>query len=257
MRLTVLGSGAACPPAGSNTSGYLVEQDDHRVVLDCGHGIASALLRVRPHFDVDHIVITHMHADHFIDVIPLRFRVTRDMGGVPERRVTLHLPPDGIAALRDVLRAVSFPEDFCSNTFNVTEYDPGQPLALGPMTATFAQAEHYIPAWSIRIDGDSALTYTGDTAPCPDVAELAQGSDLFVCEGTLMEPETGPVKGHLTPEQAAMMACAAEAESLLLTHFWYGTDLSDVRRRAAACFDGPIQIASDGLSCDVNGATSH
>jgi hypothetical protein len=41
----------------------------------------------------------------------------------------------------------------------------------------------------------------------------------------------------------------------LLTHFWYGTDLADVRRRAAACFDGPIRIASDGLSCDVNGVT--
>ena len=251
MRLTVLGSGAACPPAGTNSSGYLLEDDGQALLLDCGHGIASAVLRVRPQFDIDHILITHMHADHFIDVIPLRFRVTRDMGGIRDRRVQLHLPPGGTDALHQVMRAVSFPEDFCANTFNVREYAPNDVLELGALRIRFAPAEHYIPAWSIRVDGQGSLAYTGDTAPTDDVVELARNCDLFVAEGTLSEPETGPVRGHLTPEQAASMACAADARRMLLTHFWYGTDLTETERRATAVFPGPLGIASDGLSCDV------
>jgi ribonuclease BN (tRNA processing enzyme) len=252
MRFTVLGAGAACPPAGQNSSGYLVEERDHRLLLDCGHGVASALLRVRPDFDIDDIVISHMHADHFIDVIPLRFRITRDMAGCAARPVRLHLPPGGIAAMTQVMRAVSFPDDFCSNTFDVHEYDPSVPLALGPFTVRFAEAAHYIPAWSSRVESPSAsLVYTGDTAPADAVTELAMDCSLLVAEGTLDEPETGPARGHLTPEQAAMMACSAKAQRLLLTHFWYGTDLADFERRAAQIYTGPLGIATDGMSCDV------
>lgn len=252
MRFTVLGSGAACPPAGQNSSGYLVEEGEHAVLLDCGHGVASGLLRVRPDFDIDDIVISHMHADHFIDVIPLRFRITRDMGGCRDRPVRLHLPPGGIAAMTQVMRAVSFPDDFCSNTFELREYDPRQPLRLGPLRLRFAEAVHYIPAWAMRLDAPGAsLVYTGDTAPADAVTELAADCDLLIAEGTLDAPETGSIRGHLTPEQAAMMACSAKARRMLLTHFWYGTDLAETERRAAQIYTGPLGIASDGMSCDV------
>ena len=256
MRLTVLGSGAACPPAGTNSSGYLLEDDGQSLLLDCGHGIASAVLGVRPEFDIDHIVITHMHADHFIDVIPLRFRVTREMGGVRDRQIQLHLPPGGTDTLHQIMRAVSFPEDFCANTFELREYDPKAVLQLGSLQVRFAPAEHYVPAWSIRVDGSGSLVYTGDTAPKDEVTELARDCDLFVAEGTLAEPETGPVRGHLTPEQAAAMACGANAQEMLLTHFWYGTDLKEAERRAASVFPGPLTIASDGLCCEVKSRRS-
>jgi ribonuclease BN (tRNA processing enzyme) len=242
MRLTVLGSGAACPPPGVNSSGYLLEDDGQTLLLDCGHGIASAVLGVRPEFDIDHILITHMHADHFIDVIPLRFRVTREMGGVRDRQIQLHLPPGGTDALHQIMRAISFV---------LREYDPKAVLQLGSLQVRFAPAEHYVPAWSIRVDGSGSLVYTGDTAPKDEVTELARDCDLFVAEGTLAEPETGPVRGHLTPEQAAAMACGANAQEMLLTHFWYGTDLKEAERRAASVFPGPLTIASDGLCCEV------
>lgn len=253
MQLYVLGSGAACPPAGQNSSGYLVSEQGHRVLLDCGQGVASTLLNACPALDIDDIIITHMHADHFIDVLALRFRITRDMGGIAaaQRRITLHLPPGGLKALAAILDAVTFPEDFCSNTFGVREYDPSQPLKLGPLTARFAQAIHYIPAWSVQLEGSSKLTYSGDTAPSEKVVELARGSDLFVCEATLAEPETGDARGHSTAEQAAEMACAADAKQLLLTHFWFDADLADSARRARGIYAGPLQVAHDGLSLRV------
>ena len=251
MRFTVLGSGAACPPAGSNSSGYLVEENGHTTVLDCGHGVASSVLRVRPQFDIDDIVITHMHADHFIDIVPLRFRVTRDMGGVAKRKVRLHLPPGGIESIHALMRVLSFPEEFCENTFDVSEFDPNGELELGPLKVRFAPAVHYVPSWSVRIEGSGTITYTGDTAPSDDVTELARGCDLLVAEGTLNEPEPGLVKGHMTPEQAAEMACDAGSKELLLTHFWYGTDLADFERRGASVYPGPLLMASDGMARDI------
>ena len=259
MRLTVLGSGAACPAGGQNSSGYLVEtgsgdSDGRRMLLDCGHGVASALLAERPAGDVDDIWVSHMHADHFIDVLALRFRICRDMGGVPraERRTTLHLPPGGRERLQAILEAVTFPQDFCANTFTVQEYTPGEAQDLGGVRVRMAPAVHYIPAYAFRVEADGAsLTYTGDTAPAPAVTDLAQGSDLFVCEATLDEPETGAHRGHSTPEQAAAMAAEARVGRLLLTHFWYDTDIESFGERARRSGSVPVDIAHDGRHCEV------
>lgn len=254
MRLTVLGSGAACPNGGQNSSGYLVEADPsdsggRRILLDCGHGIASALLAERPDADIDDIFISHMHADHFIDVLALRFRFTRDMHGLPEsdRRVTLHLPPGGRERLAKILDAVTFPADFCSNTFRVEEYAPGTSYELGGASVTAAPALHYIPSFALRVEaGGSTLAYSGDTAPSPAVTDLARDVDMFICEAALDEPETGDVAGHCTPEQAAVMAAEAGAGTLLLTHFWYGTDVAAFGKRAAQAGPTPVEIAHDG-----------
>ena len=259
MRLTVLGSGAACPSAGQNSSGYLIETGSgdanrRRILLDCGHGIASALLAARPAADIDDIWISHMHADHFIDVLALRFRISREMGGVPEsdRRITLHLPPGGRDCLRAILDAVTFPQDFCDNTFTVTEYAPGQTYDMDGVRVRTVAAQHYIPAFALRVEADGvSLTYTGDTAPSADVVALAAGSDLFVCEATLDLPETRDVLGHSTPEQAATMATDAGARRLLLTHFWFETDTAAFGERARRACAIPVDVAQDGNQYDV------
>ncbi len=251
MRLTVLGSGAACPPAGGICSAYLIEVRGVCILLDCGHGAAGALLEHRPDADIDHIIISHMHADHFIDVLPLRFRLTREMTGLRDRRVQLHLPPGGIAAFADVLRAVCFPADFLSNTFQVCEYAAGSTVALGDgVTAMFAEGLHYIPSHAVRIDGERSLVYTGDTAPTAEVVELARGADILLSEATLDEPEAGPERGHLTAAQAAELARAAGVERLILTHFWFDTDRAAACAAARAEFAGTVAAAYDGMQVE-------
>ena len=256
MRLTVLGSGAACPPAGGVCSGYLLEDRGCRVLLDCGHGVAPALLQCRPDADLDHIIISHMHADHFIDVIPLRFRLTRDMSGLDAPRVRLHLPPGGIATFAEVLAAVCFPPDFLSSVFIIDEYAPGAEIPLGNgLTARFAEGIHYIPGYAVRIDGSRSLVYTGDTAPSDNIGALAQGADLMLSEATLDEPEEGPVRGHLTARQAADLAAAADVQRLILTHFWFDTDREAVCKEAQARFAGTVAAAYDGMQLDLQGAS--
>ena len=253
MRLTVLGSGAACPAAGQNSSGYLVEtgpdNNGHRLLLDCGHGIASALLSERPAADIDDIWVTHMHADHFIDLLALRFRITRDMAGLPEpeRRISLHLPPGGMTRLAAILEAVTFPLDFCASTFRVSEYAPDEDSECDGVGVRVSPGTHYIPSFALRVEADgAALAYSGDTAPSAAVTDLARDVDLFICEAALDQPETGHMPGHCTPEQAAEMARAAGAKRLLLSHFWYGTDTERFGQRARAAGPTPVDIAHDG-----------
>ena len=252
MHLTVLGSGAACPPAGGVCSGYLLEDRGVRVLLDCGHGVAAALLERRPDADIDHIIVSHMHADHFIDVLPLRFRLTRDMDGLAERRVRLHLPPGGRATFAEVLSAVCFPPDFLENTFTVGEYAAGGSLTLGEgVTARFAEGVHYVPGYAVRIDGSAALVFTGDTAPSDAVTALARGADLMLSEATLDEPEDGPVRGHLTAQQAAQLASEAEVGRLILTHFWFDSDREAMRAQAQRGFAGSVAAAYDGMTIEI------
>lgn len=252
MHLTVLGSGAACPPPGGVCSGYLLEDLGRRLLLDCGHGAAAALLERRPDADIDHIIISHMHADHFIDVLPLRFRLTRDMAGLPAPTVRLHLPPGGRARFAEVLAAVHFPPDFLENTFIVEEYPPGGALTLADgLTARFVEGVHYVPGYAVRIDGSRSLVYTGDTAPSENVAALARGADLMLCEATLDEPEDGPVRGHLTALQAVELAHAAGVARLVLTHFWFDSDREAARAEAQAAFAGSVAAAYDGMQIEL------
>ncbi len=252
MKLTVLGSGAACAGAGGNCSGYLLEDADQRLLLDCGHGVASTLLETTPPHTLDHIFISHMHADHFIDLLPLRFAVTRAMEGLSEPCGQLHLPPGGKRALAQILAAVCFPPDFFETVWRVAEYQPGRACALGGgLQARFAGGVHYIPGWAIRIDGAASLTYTGDTAPTEAVCELARGSDLLLAEATLDEPECGPVRGHLTAAQAAELALAAQVKRLMLTHFWFDADRQAAAEQAARSWPGPLLIAVDGLRTEI------
>ena len=248
MRLTVLGSGAACPPGGGASSGYLLEDRGNRVLLDCGHGIASALLAESEQPNLDAIIISHMHADHFIDLLPLRFYLSRDMNGLPEQQVALYLPPGGRETMRQILSAVCFPADFLDNVFNVREYDSATQIELGDgLRARFAGGLHYIPGWALRLDGSSSLTYTGDTAPSLAVCALAIGSAALLAEATLDEPEEGPVRGHLTARQAAELASEARVGRLLLTHFWFDADRDAAAVVAKQFFPGEVTAVHDGM----------
>lgn len=250
MRVTVIGSGAACPPAGGNSSGYLVEADGAALLLDCGPGVAAGLLDLRPDAGIDAVVISHMHADHFIDLLALRFRLCRDLGGPDQRRVRLLLPPGGTVAIEQIVRAVCFPPDFIDNTFQVEEYDCGE-IEIAAATVRFARGVHYVPSCAARVEiGGRVLAYTGDTAPSAAVAELARGADALLAEATLTQPETGADRGHMTPAQAAHLARRAGVRRLFLTHFWFDADRPAAAREAARIFPGAESVV-DGMTIDL------
>ncbi len=225
-----------------------MQHGEQNIVLDLGTGAFANLRRYVDYDRIDAIVVSHMHADHFIDLIPLRYALRygdkRRAGKLP-----LYLPPEGERMLFRLVGAFADEGagDFLAEVFDLRTFDPAGPLRIGGATLTFAPTVHYIPAFAIRcsIAGQS-LTYSADTAPDRGVSELARGTDLFICEATLPAGyvEQGR-RGHCTAAEAAEMARAAGAGTLALTHYGDSSHAADLDRSAREQFAGEIIVVDD------------
>jgi ribonuclease BN (tRNA processing enzyme) len=236
----------------------MIEGPGHRIIVDMGTGAFANLREYAPYDGVDAIVISHMHADHFIDIIPMRYALKY---GTNERkkRMALWLPPDGELMLRKLVSAFA-PEgesDFLSEVFDVRTYDPNGTLRLGEATLRFAQTRHYVSTYAVRYESDrTVLTYSADTAPEENVVRLARNSDLFLCEASLLrnEVELG-VRGHSSPLEAAQMAQDAGVASLMLTHYSDSQTADEMIEAARLVYSGPVSCADDHSRCDVGAAS--
>jgi ribonuclease BN (tRNA processing enzyme) len=251
LALTVLGGSPAWPNPGEAASGYLVESDKARVLLDCGSGIASEL-RAHDPGPLTDIVISHFHADHWFDLVPLHYAYR--YGSWNHRpRASLHLPPGG----RNVLDRVAAVWDGSVETFeaawDVIEYDPDVDLRLGDMRFTFAPSLHYTTCYSVKIDaGTSTIAYSADTAPTERLARFAHGADLFLCEASLKDAKGDSTeRGHMDAAEAGREAARAKVKRLLLTHVPAENGSDEVIEKARAEYSGPIEIAHPGLRIEV------
>ncbi len=254
MSLTVLGGSAASVGTGQGCAGYLLASDTTRIMLDAGPG---TLLELRRHTDfrtLDAVVISHLHVDHMLDAVAMRFSLAYN----PVRtgkRVPLFLPPGGIDFF-DKLAAVfatdDAPEDFFRQVFEIAEFDPESPLQIGDLTLTFAPTVHFIPCWSIRVSptegGD--FFYSADTGPSADLADISAGTAVVAIEATTPNGKEGALpwskRGHLTATEAGELAASAGASTLVLTHMFEENDPVQSLAEASAVFTGEIVRAVPG-----------
>jgi ribonuclease BN (tRNA processing enzyme) len=216
-------------------------------VLDLGTG---ALANLRRHADYDRlgaVVISHMHADHFIDLIPLRYAL-RYGSRRRSSKLRVYLPPGGLAMLRKLVSAFADEGgEFLSDVFDLHEYDPSQTLRIDAASVRFALTAHYIPTFAMRWERDGAsVTYSADTAPAGAVTALARETDVFLCEATLRHGEIEPgVRGHLSAAEAATIARDAGVRRLVLTHYGEESTAQDLDVAARAIYAGEIVVADD------------
>jgi ribonuclease BN (tRNA processing enzyme) len=226
-----------------------VQDGDFAFSLDFGTGAFANMRRYVDYDKLDAVVISHMHADHFLDLIPLRYAVRYGS----KRRANLlpvWMPPGGIAMLRSMTAAFANEGsgDFLDEAFDIREFDPAKPLPIGHGELRFAHTTHYITSFAIRYQSNgSSITYSADTAPDKRVVELARGTDLFLCEATLLhdEPEAGDVRGHSTSAEAAQMAADAGVRRLVLTHYSQDATARDLEESAKTIYTGEIVVADD------------
>jgi ribonuclease BN (tRNA processing enzyme) len=230
-----------------------VETERAAVLVDCGQGVVRELLGIRDPREVDAIVVGHMHADHYIGLISLRYLMP--WNGIADR-LAVFLPPGGRARIADLASAISERPDFFDDAFTITEYDPAAPLEVGDMTISFIPGQHYIPAWgcSIRGPGGRRVVISGDTGPTDELVAAARGADVLVAEATLPSPgDDDPRRGHLTPEEALDIAERAEVPRTVLVH--YPAALRE--RIDAACARLPGAVAGQtGLVIEVGPPSS-
>ena len=67
MRLIVLGCAGSFPGPESPCSSYLVDADGFRLLIDFGNGAMTPLQRFVGLYNIDAIMLTHLHADHMFD----------------------------------------------------------------------------------------------------------------------------------------------------------------------------------------------
>lgn len=242
-RVRVLGGCGAWPEAGRASSGFLVEYDGFRVVLDLGYGTLPRLLAHCPNGAVDAVVLTHEHPDHCVDAHAL-YRA-RSFRPEPLPRIPLYCPA-GVPE-----RLVLEPNCHLDDAYEIRTL-PGA-YQVGPFRLDTWMLPHHVPNAGIRLTApDLVVTYTGDTGSDPALAELGADADLFVVDATGQgAPPAGPPGLNLTAAQAGQWAARAGAARLMLTHFWPGSDREVSRAEAATSYAGPILLADEDAVVDL------
>jgi ribonuclease BN (tRNA processing enzyme) len=259
VRITVLGKSPSWQDIGGACSGYLVEDDDTCLLLDCGSGVLAALRQVRDYIDVHGIFVSHMHADHFLDLIPFACALTYaprqqpvPVAGWPgtadPARPQLLLPPGGGDVLRAIVAAGDQP-GLIDNAFRAREYDVAGPERVGSLRLRFQPVPHFIPTNAVEVTSDGGggrFTYGADHRPTDALCGFADNTDLLLLEATLPRPERHGPRGHLTPAEAGEHAARCAAARLVLTHISDELDADWALAEAQRAFAGPVEVARAG-----------
>jgi ribonuclease BN (tRNA processing enzyme) len=244
VRVTVFGGAGAWPSDGQACSGYLVEHDGFRLLMDPGYAVTPLLDPVR----LDAVFVSHGHPDHCADLNPLlRGRV---LAGSPVPPLPVYTLPGAV----DAVLALDGPR-MMAGACTVVEVEPGASFGIGPFTATTRLLPHHVANIGIRLGlpAGGILAYTGDTGPSPEIVPLARGADLLIAEATYPEAVPSPDTPYLSSaRQAGGYADAAGVGSLLLTHLWPGTDPARALAGAAASYAGPTSVAHRGLALTLD-----
>src|ERR671920_1405743 len=165
MRLTVLGKSPSWQDAGGACSGYLIEEDNTVVLVDCGNGVFAKLRERIDYVDVDAVVISHLHADHFLDLVPYSYALTyaprqqpvpvdRWPGTDNPARPDLHVPPGAREKFRRIVGAWGN-EDLIENAFHLHEYNGGSRLEIGPVRVRFQPVPHFTETYAMCISSQN------------------------------------------------------------------------------------------------------
>jgi ribonuclease BN (tRNA processing enzyme) len=252
MKLTIVGCSGSFPGPDSAASCYLIEAPygdrTFRLLLDLGNGAFGALQR---HVDVDSIdaiALSHLHADHCIDLCSY-YVVRKYHPGGARPPLTVYGPEgthERMTAAYDLPKAPGMAEQFDFITYPETSFE------VGPFTLDVTRVDHPVPAYAIRVSHEGrSLVYSGDTGPCTQLEEIAKDCDFFLSEASFLETAVNPPSLHLTGRQAAETAQRAGVGRLVLTHIppWYDREV--VLAEAQPHFDGAVSLARAGSTYEI------
>jgi ribonuclease BN (tRNA processing enzyme) len=260
MELTVLGCSGSGPGPDSPSSGYLVRVGDRALALDLGNGTLGALQRYVNPFELDALVLSHLHPDHCADVASLVvYRRYHPAPPYPAagRRLSVYGPAETADRL-GALYAASAVERAGEDLSDVFEFRPLAPLAQGPPielaggAMSACRTVHPCETYAVRLDHNGrSLAYSGDTGACDALVELARCADVLLCEATWPHTSPRPPGVHLSGREAGEHAAAAGVGRLLLTHVQVWFDAAVLLAEAKSVFDGPVELVTAGATYRV------
>ncbi len=253
MRLTIIGCSGSYPGPDSAASCYLLEAERDgrtwRILLDLGSGALGPLHRHVDPRSIDAVFLSHLHADHCLDMCGF-YVLQRYHPEGPQPRVPVWGPDDTserLAAAYDLPGETGMTEEFDFNPY------PTGAVEVGPFSVEAVPVAHPVSAYALRVtaDGSGTLVYTGDTGPCSAIDDLANGADLLLAEASFLEGEDNPPNLHLTGREAGALAVKGSVGRLVLTHIppWY--DAETTLAEARTLYDGASELAVPGATYDL------
>ena len=256
MRLTVVGCSGSYPGPDSPASCYLLEADQDgrtwRVLMDLGSGALGALHRYVDPLSIDAVLLSHLHADHCLDLCGLYVMLKHSpVGPTPRPRVPVWGPSTTAARLA---RAYDLPTDpGMSAELDVHSWSDGETVRIGPFAVTAMRVNHPVEAYGMRIEHDGAvLAYTGDTDSCDALKALCHNATIMLADAAFVDGRDEVEGIHLSGRRAAQAALDAEGvQRLVLTHLPPWNDPQVCVGQARQVWDGPLDVAAPGRTYDL------
>ncbi len=249
MKITFLGTSGGILTATRSYPSILI---DRTLLLDCGDGTTQRLMQLNALSSVNTICLSHLHGDHFMGITSLLWYYlcinrTVDLtiiGPSPIKESVAkllelqNLPPDILLKLPFKLQFKELTK--CNDVLEVNDV----------YKIKYAEMNHTVPSFAYRIEKNGVyVCYSGDTKPIQNLIELADKSNIFICESTFSDDqsEIAHQYGHCTPIDAAKMARDAGCEKLVLTHISppFAKIVNQSIESLKDIFDKEILIAED------------
>jgi ribonuclease BN (tRNA processing enzyme) len=236
LKLTILGCQGPYPGPNGACSGYLVEDKNDRLMIDCGNGVLPKLQVLYYLNEIDSIFISHLHSDHCGDIQVLKYAsfILQSKGKI-KKPIKLYVPPYDDKDLE----SLQF-----KNAFEIIKIEEGKNYIINNFEATFFKTSHSILCYGISISKNGKkMTYSADSSYNENMIEQVKGSNVFLCEAAVLEQDYTIDSPHMTPKQAREIAQRAAVKRLILTHFWEGYETSKFLQEAGECESMIIELA--------------
>lgn len=246
MQLRIIGYWAPYPRALEACSGYLVSSDSAHLLLDCGHGVCSRLARWLPAEQLDALIITHFHPDHYVDLFAIRHSIGGALrAGSRSEPLPVYMPDQPKHHYQAFAQMKELQVIPLTDQGNYT---------VGDMQFQALAVTHPMPTFGIKVSYQNrSLFYTADTSYDQQVVAAARGAKLLLCECSLRiaDGEFARQLGHMTTAQAGQLARKSGAEILVATHFWPEYHPEALQQEIQPEYQGRIIMAASDLTVQI------
>ena len=240
--LDVVGAGPAYTNRlGATGASYLLRHGGTAVLLDLGQGSFPRLANLLDPGQLDAVLISHLHPDHFIDLVALRHYLR--WGPNNPRRVRV-IGPRGLGDRIDALHAEP---GFTAAALDLETMEPGH-MAIGSLEVDVARVTHADESFAFRIAvaGRPGLVYSGDCGRAEDLDALMRRGDTLLSEVSFGPGPVPASAAHLDGPTVGALAARTQAGRVLLTHLLMGHDEAQTVASAQRAYDGPVDIVHPG-----------
>jgi ribonuclease BN (tRNA processing enzyme) len=194
-------------------------------------------------FGIDAVCLSHLHADHCVDMGS--YWVARQYApDGPRPSIPVYGPH------RTVERVAGFGgEDkaLVLARFRFRDLAPGA-FEIGPFLVTVDHMNHPVETFGFRVEHAGwSVAYSADTGESDALVRLAEGADVLLCEASFLDGQDTRPDLHLTVRQAAAHAARAGVGQLVLTHLVPWNDRNRTLAEADGIYRGPLSLATSGL----------